>query len=133
MKMSQLERQKESKGGKVRKTPTTATPRLLSWKPTKEQARDIQEQGYTVSSALSKIEEFAREGHKISLGVPLDRPGCYALMRDGLVSWDVAVGVSCWATSLENALVCLGYYLDVVNREFPDMQGQFHEQLTFEF
>lgn len=131
--MSQLERIKEGKSGSSRRKTHTPSPRLLSFKPTKEQALDIREQGYTVLDALKKLEVYALDGHKISLGMPVDRPGCYALLRDGSVDWDKAVGVSAWASSLENALIALGYYLDVVNRDFPSMEGQFPEQLEFSF
>lgn len=105
---------------------------LISFKLAKDDVSYLSVIHLDGSKSLAILDEFLERGVKYTIGAPLDRPGRYIVLRDGSKSFGEGVGVSCWASSIENALITAAFYLTQVNPSFPEIpQGAY--QTTFDF
>ena len=113
-------------GRKVKGQKPTKSPKgISSFKLSQEQVDDIQSAGYGLGDAVGDLNGWVLDrGIKITIGCPIDRPGCYAVIRDGASNWDDGIAVSCWARTVSNALVSAGYYLSTVNPDYPEIPDE---------
>lgn len=120
-KQEEQARGQESKK-RVGQKPTHSPKGISSFKLSQEQVDDIRGADYGLERAIDDINGWVlNKGIKVTLGCPIDRPGCYAVIRDGSANWSDSLAVSCWAKSVHGALVSAGYYLTTVNPDYPDI------------
>ncbi len=66
------------------------------------------------------LEKFSNQGHKLSTGYSPESGGFFAMIKQGGVPYPDGVAVSCWASSLKNALTGLAFFLEVIAPDFPE-------------
>lgn len=113
--------------------PSSTRSGITSFKFGPTELVEVEEEGFGITDALKVLElGCVAKGLKFTIGVPLDRPGCYCVIRDGAAKYGEGLAISCWAKSPENAIIAAGWYLSHINPDYPDFrEGSVIDELVF--
>lgn len=93
---------------------------LYSYKPTQEQAKDIDKKFPDAETALDILVTLVERGLKLTVNYHGKTDSFYATLAESDVAWNKARGLSCWHSDPSKALKGVMYAAVYVYPEFPD-------------
>lgn len=97
--------------------------RLVNWTPSAQHKLELGSGVIDALGAMRVLERRLADGYRVSLGGSLDRGGLFAIIREPGEDWSTLRSLAVWASTLERAVLLLGYYLERVNPDFPESLG----------
>lgn len=120
--MSQLERLKEEEQGRRAKKASSkaSAPLMVSFHPNREEIEILKVSTFGILEAMDVLENVVSDWGSMTVGHKPENGSFYALIRDKRVDYQQAKALSYWHSTLEKAIIGLGFALATRYSGFPD-------------